>query len=80
MKQGKRKTRAVRMLDHAVRLAIANAGIDMSDMANGRLASNLSKDVHRLNRLAQDDPENLFWDTLQKTIIKLVKFVQRTRC
>jgi hypothetical protein len=80
MKQGKRKTRAVRMLDHAVRLAIAKAENDMSDTANGRLASNLRKDVHRLNRLAQDDPENSFWDTLQKTIIKLVKFVRRTRC
>jgi len=52
----------------------------MSDMANGRLASNLRKDVRLLKHLVRDDPEDLFWGILQKAIFKLVKFVRRTRC
>jgi hypothetical protein len=75
-----RKRRAVRMLEHAVRLAIPRADPSMSDMANGRLASNLRKDVRLLKHLVRDDPEDLFWEILQKAIFKLVKFVRRTRC
>jgi hypothetical protein len=76
----KRSERAVRMLDHAVRLAIPTAEPGMSEMANGRPASNLRKDVRLLKRLAQDGPEDLFWKNLQKTILKLVKYLNQTRC
>ena len=80
MKKSKRRQSAVRMLEHAVRLAIPAADTSMSDMANGRLASNLRKDVRLLKHLVRDDPEDLFWGILQKAIFKLVKFVRRTRC
>jgi hypothetical protein len=80
MPKGSRKQRAMRMLEHAVRLSLRNAETSMSDMANGRLASDLSKDVRRLKCLVQDDPEDSFWDVLHKAIFKLVKFVRQTRC
>ena len=75
----RRRKRAVRMLDQAVRLAIPNAEPGMSEVANGRLASNLRKDVRSLERLVQDDPDGAFWSVLQKTILKLVKYVRQTR-
>lgn len=68
------------MLEHAVRLAIPRADNSMSDMANGRLASNLHKDVRLLRHLVQDDPEGIFWEVLHKATFKLVKFVRQTRC
>lgn len=80
MNKSGRKQRAVRMLEHAVRLSMPKAETSMSDMANGRLASGLRKDVRRLKCLVQDDPEDLFWEVLHKAIFKLVKFVRRTRC
>jgi hypothetical protein len=80
MNRSRRRRSAVRMLEHAVRLAIPAADPGMSDMANGRLASNLRKDVRLLKHLVRDDPEDLFWEILQKAIFKLVKFVRRTRC
>jgi hypothetical protein len=81
MKKGsKRKQRAVRMLEHAVRLTIPIAESSLSDTANGRLASSLRKNVHLLKLLMRDDPEDIFWTNLQKTILNLVKFIMRTRC
>jgi hypothetical protein len=79
-KGSKRKQRAVRMLQHAVRLATPIAEASMSDTANGRLASSLRKNVHLLKVLMRDDPEDMFWSSLQKTILNLVKFILRTRC
>ena len=76
----RRKEHAVRMLDHAVRLSMPTAEFGMSEVVNGRLASNLRKDVRLLKRLMRDGPEDVFWGTLQKTILKLVKFVRKTRC
>ena len=74
-----RKQHAVRMLDHAVRLSMPTAEPGMSEVANGRLESNLRKDVRLLKRLAQDGPDEVFWEALQKTILKLVKYVRKTR-
>ncbi len=71
-----RKKSAVRMFEQGVRIAIRTTEIDMSGMTSGRLATNLRAYVGRLNRLAQDDPNNLFWSTLQKAILKLVKYVR----
>jgi len=78
--KGNKKRRAVRMLEHAVRLSIPTADPSMSEMANGRQALNLRKDVHLLKQLMRDDPEHLFWKTLHGAIFKLVKFVRQTRC
>ncbi len=80
MNKGNRRQRAVRMLEHAVRLAIPMAEDSMSNMANGRLAANLRKDVRLLRHLVRDDPEEIFWEVLHKAIFKLVKFVRQTRC
>jgi hypothetical protein len=73
------KEHAVRMLDQAVRLAIRTDEPGMSEVANGRLASNLCKDVRLLKCLARAQPDDLFWRTLQKTLLKLVKYVHRNR-
>jgi hypothetical protein len=76
----RKKEHAVRMLDQAVRLAIPTAEPGMSEVANGRLASNLRNDVRLLKRLARDGPDHLFLGALQKTVLKLVKYLRRPRC
>ncbi len=76
----KNRESAVRMLEHSVRLAMPKDESSMSDMANGRLASGLRKDVRSLKHLVRDGPEEIFWETLHKAIFKLVKFVRQTRC
>jgi hypothetical protein len=75
-----KKENAVRMLDHAVRLSMPTVELGMSDMANGRLASVLRKDVRLLKRLVRDGPDDLFWETLHKAIFRLVKYVHKTQC
>jgi hypothetical protein len=80
VKNSGKKQNAVRMLGHAVRISMPTDEVGMSDMANGRLASVLRKDVHKLKRLARDGPDDLFWETLHKAVFRLVKYVHRTRC
>lgn len=75
----KRRESAVRMLEHSVRLALPKDESSMSDMANGRLASSLLKDVRLLKRSARDGPQEFFWESLHKAIFKLVKFIRQTR-
>jgi hypothetical protein len=76
VKSAARKKSAVRMFTQAVRLAIRRSEDGMSGMASGRLATNLRMYTGKLNRLAQDDPDNSFWPILQKAILKLVKYVR----
>jgi len=75
MRASKKKA-AVRMFEQAVRIATRANLLDISSMTSGRLAKSLLAYVGRLKRLAQDDPDNLFWATLQKAILKLVKYVR----
>jgi hypothetical protein len=79
-KKRSRKKRALRMLEHAVRLAIPLADSSMSGTENGRLALVLHKDVYLLRALLKDDPNKEFWETLQKAILRLVKVVRDARC
>lgn len=79
-KKRSRRKRALRMLEHAVRLAVPLADSSMSGTENGRLALVLRKDVCLLKALLKDDPNNAFWDTLQKAILRLVKVVRDTKC
>ena len=76
MRASKRKVAAVRMFEQAVRIAIRTTVLDILGMTSGKLANNLLAYVGRLKRLAQDDPDNLFWSTLQKAILKLLKYVR----
>jgi hypothetical protein len=76
VKSTARKKSAVRMFTQAVRIAIRHCEDGVSGMASGRLATNLRMYIGKLNRLAQDDPDNLFWPILQKAILKLVKYVR----
>jgi len=76
----KKRQHAVRMLDQAVRLHATTVESGMSEVANGRLTSNLRKDVRLLKSLAQDGPDGVFWEALQKTILKLVRYVRWTKC
>lgn len=78
MAKANRRQRAVRMLDHAVRL-MPTGESSLSGMAAGRLASDLRKYVRLLRNLARDDPDNRFWEVLQRAILKLGKYLRRAR-
>jgi len=70
----KRKKAAVRMLERVVREILRlETGISM--VAAGREAISLRQRVRYLERLAEDDPDNLFWDRLQKTVIKILRYL-----
>ena len=71
-----KKKAAVRMFEQAVRISIRSTLLDMSGMTSGRLESNLLAYVGRLKRLAQDDPDSLFWPSMQRAILKLIKYVR----
>jgi hypothetical protein len=49
----------------------------LSGLQHGRLAVDLRRSVLRLRRLAQDDPEEQFWDALQKVMLKAIKYLRR---
>jgi len=72
-----RKLLAVRRLDQAVRKLIRTDESNLSGSQNGRLAVDLRRYVSRLKRLAREDPDDLFWDLLQKAILKTVKYLRR---
>jgi hypothetical protein len=38
----------------------------------GSEVSNLDRRLEKLKRLAEDDPGCVFWDVLQKTVIKIL--------
>lgn len=65
------------MLEASVRLATRRSNASMSGRADGRLAADLGGYVTRLKRLAQDDPNDEFWEILQRALVKLVRFVCR---
>ena len=72
--KGKRKKAAVRMLERLVREILRlETGISM--VAAGREAISLRLRVRYLDRLAEDDPDNIFWDRLQKTVIKILRYL-----
>ena len=69
-----RKKAAVRMLERVVREILRlETGISM--VAAGREAISLRLRVRYLDRLAEDDPDNIFWDRLQKTVIKILRYL-----
>jgi len=73
-----RKKAAVRMFEQAVRIAVPKTDLDISGMTSGRLTKSLLAYVGRLKRLAADDPDDKFWPTLQRVILKLVKYVRNS--
>ena len=70
----KRKKAAVRMLERVVK-EILRLETSISMVAAGREAISLRRRVRYLERLAEDDPDNLFWDRLQKTVIKILRYL-----
>lgn len=79
MKSRQRKLSAVRMFEQAVRIATRVGELGVSGMTSGRLEVNLRSHASHLRRLAENDPDNVFWIILQKAVLKLVKYV-RARC
>jgi hypothetical protein len=76
-RQKKRKA-AVRMLDRVVsEVSRPEAGISM--VVAGREAFDLQQCLRNLKRLAEDDPDNIFWDRLQKTVIKILRYLTARR-
>jgi hypothetical protein len=76
VKKTARKKAAVRMFEQAVRITTRTSEFSMSGTTSGRLGTNLRRYVGRLKHLAQEGPNDLFWPTLQKAILKLVKYVR----
>lgn len=71
-----RKQLAVRRLDQAVRILFRTDGASLSVQQHGRLAVELRRSVSRLKRLLRDDPKEEFWDALQQTILKIVRYLR----
>jgi hypothetical protein len=70
----RRKKAAVRMLDRVLRI-ISRPEAGISLVAAGREVQNLQQRLRKLKRLVDDDPDELFWDRLQKTVIKVLKIL-----
>jgi hypothetical protein len=73
-----RKKLAVRRLDQAVRILFRADGSGLSGQHHGRLAVQLRRSVLRLKRLLRDDPDEEFWDVLQKAILNVVRYLRRS--
>ena len=69
--RSKRKKAAVRMLGRMMKLMSPTPSI--SSVVAGSELSNLDRQLEKLKRLAEDDPDSLFWDMLQKTVIKVLE-------
>jgi ABC-type uncharacterized transport system YnjBCD ATPase subunit len=72
-----RKKLAVRRLEQAVRILFRADGSSLSGHQNGRLAVQLRRSISRLKRLLRDDPDDDFWDILQQSILKIVRYLRR---
>ncbi|HKV26463.1 MAG TPA: hypothetical protein VJN93_17845 [Candidatus Acidoferrum sp.] len=69
----KRKLAAVRMLERVMKYISPIS--DISSVAAGSEASNFDRSLRKLKRLAKDDPDLIFWDILQRTVVKILKHV-----
>jgi len=67
----KKKEAAVRMLARVVR-EISRLDSNISMVAASREAISLQHRLKNLERLVENDPDNIFWDRLQKTVIKIL--------
>jgi hypothetical protein len=74
----KKKKAAVRMLERAVK-EISHLDSNISLVVAGSDAGSWQHRLRNLNRLAEDDPNNLFWDRLQKTVLKILKHLVKRR-
>jgi len=72
---GKQKRKAVRVFEHALRL-LAKCNTDMSSKTSGKSEQNLQNYDHRLRKLAEEDPENEFWSTLQRANLKMIRYLR----
>jgi hypothetical protein len=68
---------ALRRLDQIVRSLFRADQTSLSGMQHGRLAVELRRSMARLKRLSRDDPKKEFWDVLQQTILKTLKYISR---
>jgi hypothetical protein len=72
-----RKQLAIRRLDQSVRVLFRSDASGLSGQQSGRLAVELRRSVAHLKRLLRDDPDEEFWDFLQQTILKIVRYLRR---
>jgi hypothetical protein len=75
-----RKHTAVRTLEKVVFVLLKTDETSVSGLQHGRLAVRLRRHVTRLKRLLRDDPEDEFWEELQKAILDTVKYLRRCDC
>jgi hypothetical protein len=74
---GKRKQRAVRLLELTVRKTIRTGRAGVSGSHAGGSAEALERYVWKLKKLARDDRDNVFWPTLQKAILRILRLLDK---
>jgi hypothetical protein len=71
----RKKKAAVRMLERVVKHASRPPQAGMSAVAAGRSVSDLQQYLRKLKRLVGDDPDNEFWDTTQRAVVKVLRYL-----
>jgi hypothetical protein len=72
-----RKLLAFRKLEKTVRILFRTEETSLSGLHHGRLAADLRRKVSRLKRLAEDDPDEQFWPSLQEAILMAAEYLRR---
>jgi hypothetical protein len=75
-----RRQAAVRTLEKVIFVLLKTDETSVSGMQHGRLAVQLRRHVIRLKRFLRDDPEEKFWEELQKAILDTVRYLRRYDC
>lgn len=73
-----KKYAAVRMLERVAR-EISRLNDSISTVTAGREVADLQQSLRNLKRLSEDDPNNFFWDRLQKTVIRILRYLAAKR-
>ncbi len=73
----KRRLRSVRVLEGAVRLAIAAVSSSTSNNNTGKLEGSLEVDLEKLNMLAMNASDQKFNKALQAAMMRLVRLTRK---
>jgi hypothetical protein len=73
----RKKAIAVRLFGRAVKLSLRIASPDWLSKESGRTTDDLCRYQARLRELSERDPDKLFWTTLERANLKLLRYVAR---
>jgi len=63
------------MLEQVARIALRADYTRVSQAAAGRFTAGLGRYLRLLRRMAEDDPDQQFWDILQRVVLKILKYL-----